>query len=233
MKNFMTVALALATLSSSAFGADYGKLTGQVVLDGTAPALKPKVAKGDPAAKDPKTCAAQDVPNDEFVVNPVFSGTQTRTSGLTALASGDLVASWTDGSKVYGRLFETGGTPAPAAGDSYATDETRAVWGRLAHAGDQAGPFGHHVEPVVHHRRGRAGGAFLQVGAAAERFVAGAREDDDAHVIAEVKLRQQHRQLGAQLRVERVHRLGSIQGDDGDAVLDSARMDCAAARRTP
>jgi Ca2+-binding RTX toxin-like protein len=75
---------------------------------------------------------------DEFVVNPLFSGTQARTSGLTALASGDLVTSWTDGSKVYGRLFETGGAPPSAGADSYATDETRAVWGRLAHAGDGA-----------------------------------------------------------------------------------------------
>ena len=74
MKNFITVSLALATLSSSVFGADYGKLTGQVVLDGKAPALKPKVEKGNPAAKDPAICAAQDVPNDEFVVNPANGG---------------------------------------------------------------------------------------------------------------------------------------------------------------
>ena len=74
MKNFMTVALALVTLSTSVLGADYGRLTGQVVLDGKSPALKVKVAKGDPAAKDPAVCAASDVPNDEFVVNPANGG---------------------------------------------------------------------------------------------------------------------------------------------------------------
>lgn len=74
MKNLMSVALALATLSASALGADYGKLTGQVVLDGKAPTLKLKITKGDPAAKDPATCAAQDVPNDELVVNPANGG---------------------------------------------------------------------------------------------------------------------------------------------------------------
>ncbi|HEX8193490.1 MAG TPA: hypothetical protein VF552_11390, partial [Allosphingosinicella sp.] len=73
---------------------------------------------------------------DEFVVNAITSGTAFRTSGLTALANGDLVASWTEGSRVYGRVFTAGGAPAPASADAFATDETRSLWGRLAHAGE-------------------------------------------------------------------------------------------------
>ncbi|HYD36783.1 MAG TPA: hypothetical protein VEA60_04170, partial [Allosphingosinicella sp.] len=75
---------------------------------------------------------------DEFVVTPVFSASQNRPSGLTALASGDLVASWTDNIKVYGRIFTVGGAPAAAADDDYSTGEAHSVWGRLAYAGDGA-----------------------------------------------------------------------------------------------
>jgi Ca2+-binding RTX toxin-like protein len=80
--------------------------------------------------------AAGDKVGDEFDVAPDFSGAQYLSSGLTALSSGALVAGWTSGSNVFGRLLTPGGAPEPAAADVYATNETRAISGRLAHSGE-------------------------------------------------------------------------------------------------
>lgn len=54
--------------------AQYGDVKGQFVLDGTVPDVPPLVKKGDPAAKDPEVCAAQDVPDESLVVNKENKG---------------------------------------------------------------------------------------------------------------------------------------------------------------
>lgn len=74
MKRMFTAATLVGALVPSAFGADYGKVTGQVIINGTAPKVGLKVKKGDPAVKDATVCAAVDVSNDELVVNPKNNG---------------------------------------------------------------------------------------------------------------------------------------------------------------
>ncbi|HTI50958.1 MAG TPA: hypothetical protein VL475_08405, partial [Planctomycetaceae bacterium] len=46
-----------------------GTLTGVIQFDGNPPTLDPVVRKGDANVKDAAVCAAQDVPNEELVVN--------------------------------------------------------------------------------------------------------------------------------------------------------------------
>jgi hypothetical protein len=95
---------------------------------------------------------------------------------------------------------------------------------RLADVGDHARPSRHYVKPVVHHRCRGASGALFEVRAAAECFVSRAGDHDHAHVVVEIELRQECRQFIAQLRIERVHRLGAVQGNDGNAVGDVEQM---------
>src|SRR5262245_10289202 len=68
-------AVAVAALQSPSvvFG-QTGTIEGQVVLDGEIPKLAPKVAKGDPAARDAATCAAEEVPDESLVVDPATKG---------------------------------------------------------------------------------------------------------------------------------------------------------------
>ncbi len=74
MKRLFAAATLMAVFVPVASGADYGKLTGQVVLDGAVPSLAPKVKKGDGAAKDPAVCAKEDVPNDDLIVDATSKG---------------------------------------------------------------------------------------------------------------------------------------------------------------
>lgn len=69
--------LAAAVLTpQSAQAQGHGDLTGQIVYDGDQPKLVLKVKKGDPTAKDPAVCAANDVVSDELTVNPENKGIQ-------------------------------------------------------------------------------------------------------------------------------------------------------------
>lgn len=78
MRNLMRWAMVLVVcvVCGGAQAADWGNLSGQFVLEGDIPKLKPKVVKGDPKVRDPKCCAAQDVPNDTLVVNKDNKGIQ-------------------------------------------------------------------------------------------------------------------------------------------------------------
>lgn len=51
-----------------------GTLTGVVQFDGAPPSIAPIVKKGDATVKDAAVCAAEDVPNEELVVNPDNKG---------------------------------------------------------------------------------------------------------------------------------------------------------------
>lgn len=74
MKRLFAAATLVAAMVSAASAADYGKVTGQVVLDGAAPKVALKVKKGDAAVKDPAVCAKDDVPSDDLIVNPENKG---------------------------------------------------------------------------------------------------------------------------------------------------------------
>lgn len=52
----------------------YGRITGQVVFDGTAPKLDPAVTDKDPKAADLKVCGVSAVPSEKLVVNPKNNG---------------------------------------------------------------------------------------------------------------------------------------------------------------
>ena len=54
--------------------AGYGTITGQFVLEGDAPEVELLVKEGDPAAKDPAVCAAQNVFSDELVIDAETKG---------------------------------------------------------------------------------------------------------------------------------------------------------------
>ncbi|MDA1164894.1 MAG: carboxypeptidase regulatory-like domain-containing protein [Planctomycetota bacterium] len=68
-------ALAALSLGSAQAADGYGTFSGQVVLDGEMPQLKPKVEIGS-NAKDKQCCAVKDVLNDEMVVNKENKGVQ-------------------------------------------------------------------------------------------------------------------------------------------------------------
>jgi hypothetical protein len=71
-RRFWTAAAAVAALlgAVSSAEAQWGSVSGKVVLDGDVPTLKPRVKMGDAAAKDAAVCAAQEVPNEDLVVDP-------------------------------------------------------------------------------------------------------------------------------------------------------------------
>jgi len=54
--------------------AQTGSIEGQIIFDGAAPVLPPKVAKGDPTAKDKEVCAVNEVPDESLVVDPTTKG---------------------------------------------------------------------------------------------------------------------------------------------------------------
>jgi hypothetical protein len=60
--------------TGQARGDGYGTVTGQFVLDGPIPTLKPLVAKGDEAVKDAAICAKQAVPDESLVVDSATNG---------------------------------------------------------------------------------------------------------------------------------------------------------------
>lgn len=74
MKRLFTTATLVAALIPAASAADYGKVTGQVVLDGALPTLAVKVKKGDAGVKDASVCSKEEVPNDDLTVNPDSKG---------------------------------------------------------------------------------------------------------------------------------------------------------------
>lgn len=66
--------LAAAAWPSSAQAQQWGSFSGEIVLEGDIPTLKPKVTKGDPAAKDPAVCAAEDIPDYTLTIDPATKG---------------------------------------------------------------------------------------------------------------------------------------------------------------
>lgn len=74
LRTFCLAGLALVLVTGPAMADGWGTISGQFVLDGAVPDVKPLVAKGDPNAKDPAVCAAQNVPNDAMAFNPDNKG---------------------------------------------------------------------------------------------------------------------------------------------------------------
>ncbi len=71
---FAVLALALGS-GRHASAQEFGTIKGRLVWGGsTPPAAAPKVKKGDTAAKDAAVCAAQDVPDEDYVVDPATNG---------------------------------------------------------------------------------------------------------------------------------------------------------------
>lgn len=67
------VATAVMAVGTSA-EAQWGDVKGRVVLSGPAPEMKLLVKMGDASVKDAAVCAAQNVPNEELVVDPETKG---------------------------------------------------------------------------------------------------------------------------------------------------------------
>jgi hypothetical protein len=65
---------AVCGAAGRAWGDGYGTVTGQFVLDGAIPNLKPFVAKGDSSVKDAAVCGKQGVPDESLVVDPETKG---------------------------------------------------------------------------------------------------------------------------------------------------------------
>src|SRR5207253_2984964 len=59
----------------------------------------------------------------------------------------------------------------------------------------------------------------LDVGARDERPVAGAGQDDGARALVVPQLQEPIAELGQRRQVERVHRVGTVDGEDRDSVL--------------
>lgn len=70
----VTALCCACVLGDRALGEGYGTVTGQFVLDGPIPGLKPLVAKGDDKARDAAICAKQGVPDESLVVDPATKG---------------------------------------------------------------------------------------------------------------------------------------------------------------
>ncbi len=56
-------------VSQTCLAEGWGTVTGKVVVDGTAPTLKPKVVKGDQNVKDPSVCSVNGIPDKSITVN--------------------------------------------------------------------------------------------------------------------------------------------------------------------
>jgi hypothetical protein len=61
-------------LSSTVVAAEYGAITGQILLEGEIPSPDLIVKKGDPTAKDAAVCAAGDIESESLVVDPKSKG---------------------------------------------------------------------------------------------------------------------------------------------------------------
>lgn len=71
----LLVTLSFAGISGQhAFAVDYGTLSGQFVLQGDIPERGVLVKKGDQNVKDAAVCAANEVLNDELIVDPETKG---------------------------------------------------------------------------------------------------------------------------------------------------------------
>jgi hypothetical protein len=68
-----SAAAAIGTGAATAAG-DWGSIKGQIIAGGAVKPLKPLVAKGDASAKDSAICAAQEVPDEELVVDEKTGG---------------------------------------------------------------------------------------------------------------------------------------------------------------
>ncbi len=66
--------LAICSGGDRVWADGYGTVTGQFVLEGAIPDLKPLVAKGDAGAKDSAVCAKEGVPDESLVVDPATKG---------------------------------------------------------------------------------------------------------------------------------------------------------------
>lgn len=74
LASLMWTAAALTAIGSSAMAADWGNLSGQIVLDGAVPEAKILVRKGDPAARDAAVCAKEEIKDASLVVDPATKG---------------------------------------------------------------------------------------------------------------------------------------------------------------
>jgi hypothetical protein len=82
MRGFCRLFVGAATLAfcatcgtiGQAWGDGYGTVTGQFVLDGKVPTLKPLVSKGDTTVKDGAVCGKEGVADESLVVDPGTRG---------------------------------------------------------------------------------------------------------------------------------------------------------------
>ncbi len=81
-KPLLALAMALAVMTITCFWGppakaqgNFGTIKGRVVWGGAdVPKLDPKVKKGDAAVKDGPVCAVNEIPNEEYVVDPATKG---------------------------------------------------------------------------------------------------------------------------------------------------------------
>jgi hypothetical protein len=66
--------LSVCSAGDRVWAGGYGTVTGQFVLDGPIPEMKPLVAKGDVAVKDSAVCSKAGVPDESLVVDPATKG---------------------------------------------------------------------------------------------------------------------------------------------------------------
>jgi hypothetical protein len=65
---------ATADDKNAAADGEFGTITGQFLLEGEIPKLKPLVENGNMNINDPAICAAADIPDDSLVVDPATKG---------------------------------------------------------------------------------------------------------------------------------------------------------------
>lgn len=70
----LTAAAACLMAANLSAAENTGTIKGKITYKGTVPEFAPLVVKGDPTVKDPKVCAAQDVPSEALVVDPATKG---------------------------------------------------------------------------------------------------------------------------------------------------------------
>lgn len=66
--------LVIIAICNTVQAADWGSISGQFILDGSAPAVAPLIVKGDANAKDAAVCALNGVPNDAMQFNTENQG---------------------------------------------------------------------------------------------------------------------------------------------------------------
>jgi hypothetical protein len=70
----LVLRLASADDKNAAAADEYGSITGQFVLDGEVPELKPLVAMGDGSVNNAAICAAADIPDESLIVDAATKG---------------------------------------------------------------------------------------------------------------------------------------------------------------